>query len=126
VIFAAVPGAYLSFPEQLLAMALSLLPVGVLSGLLFQWAAKMYIRRHKTLIAAYGIESMGGLAGGLLATACLKWGIQNFSAAVLCGAAAVVVAAVYFPVGGRCFQRPALGLAGSCCPYSGRLFHRTS
>lgn len=113
VIFAAVPGAYLSFPEQLLAMALSLLPVGVLSGLLFQWAAKMYIRRHKTLIAAYGIESMGGLAGGLLATACLKWGIQNFSAAVLCGAAAVVVAAVYFS--GRrslLFSVPALGLAG--------------
>jgi len=112
-VFAAVPGAYLSFPEQLLAMALALLPVGVLSGLLFQWAARMYISRHKTLIAAYGIESMGGLAGGLLATACLKWGIQNFSTAVLCGVAAVLVAAVYFS--GRrslLFSVPALGLAG--------------
>jgi len=112
-VFAAVPGAYLSFPEQLLAMALALLPVGVLSGLLFQWAARMYIARHKTLIAAYGIESMGGLAGGLLATTCLKWGIQNFSTAVLCGAAAVLVAAVYFS--GRrslLFSVPALGLAG--------------
>lgn len=95
-IFSGVPGAYLSFPEQMAVMVSALLPVGLLSGLLFQWAAKIYVRYDRTLIGAYGIESMGGLAGGLIATAGLKWGIQNFALAVVCGLIALLTAVVYF------------------------------
>ncbi len=84
-IFGDLPGAYLPFPSQLLAMVLALLPIGVLLGLLFQWAAKRYVTGERTLAAAYAIESAGGLAGGVLATLFLKWGVQNFTAALLCG-----------------------------------------
>jgi spermidine synthase len=79
-----VPGAYLPFHIQLLAMSLALLPVGIMLGLLFQWAAKLYVRDSRTLAGAYGIESAGGLAGGLLATMLLKIGMQNLTAALLC------------------------------------------
>ena len=38
-----VPGAYLSFLQQLVITVISLLPVGIVSGLLFQWAARSYV-----------------------------------------------------------------------------------
>lgn len=95
-IFSGVTGAYLSFPEQLLSLVLALLPVGLLSGWLFRRVAALYVQRGRTLIAAYGIESAGGLAGGLLATACLIWGVQNFALALVCGLIALFTAVVYF------------------------------
>jgi len=111
-IFSGVPGAYLSFPEQMTAMVFALLPVGLLSGLLFQWAAKIYVRYNKTLIGAYGIESAGGVAGGLIATAGLKWGIQNFALAVVCGLIALVTAVIYFSgKGARLYRMAGAGLA---------------
>jgi len=95
-IFSGVPGAYLSFPEQMAVTAVALLPVGLLSGLMFQRAARMYVRFDRTLIAAYGIESAGGLAGGVIATAGFHRGIQNFTLAVLCGLIAFATAALIF------------------------------
>ena len=68
ILFGGIPGAYLPFLAQLFIILLALLPVGVLLGLLFQWAAKIYIGRHRTLALAYGIESAGGMLGGLAAT----------------------------------------------------------
>jgi hypothetical protein len=52
-LFGGVPGAYLPFPTQLLAMVLALLPLCLLLGLLFQWAAKLYVEGGRTLAAAY-------------------------------------------------------------------------
>jgi len=83
-LFGSIPGAYLPFSHQIAAMIIALFPVGVLLGLLFQWAAKLYIEKGKTLALAYGVESAGGLAGGLASTLFLKFGIENFTIVILC------------------------------------------
>jgi spermidine synthase len=79
-----VPGAYLPLHTQIGIMFASLLPIGILLGLLFQWTAKAYISSPKSLADAYAIESLGGLAGGIGATLFLKFGFQNFFIALLC------------------------------------------
>lgn len=89
-IFSGVPGAYLDFFHQMTAMILAMLPAGFLSGLLFQWAAKQYAAKGRTLAAAYMVESAGGLVGGLLATAGLHLGIQNYTLLIICSLAALM------------------------------------
>jgi len=84
-VFSGVPGAYLPFDRQLLAMTFALLPVGLLLGLAFQQAARIFINRGGSLPKAYAVECAGGLAGGLLSTALLMLGVQNFTTALLCG-----------------------------------------
>lgn len=107
-----VPGAYLPFSRQMAALVIALAPVGLLSGLLFRTAAGLYAERGRTLAGAYGIESAGGLAGGLLATACLRWGIQNFPLAVACSLI-TAAAALFLLRGARVRKRRgvAAGLA---------------
>jgi spermidine synthase len=83
-LFSEVRGAFLPFTSQVLAMAAALLPIGLLSGLIFQWGAKLYISREQTFARAYAIESAGGLAGGLCATLFLRFGLQNLTIALLC------------------------------------------
>ncbi len=99
-LFSGVPGAYLPFVNQVLSMSAALLPLGVLSGLLFQLAAKVYLGAGRTLAVAYAIECVGGLAGGLGATLFLKWGIQNLTIAIVCALLAVGAA-----MSGRCSGR---------------------
>jgi len=89
-LFGGVPGAYLTFLQQLIAVVISVLPAGLLSGLLFQWSAKAYVTTGRTLAVAYAIESAGGLIGGLLATLFLRWGLQNCSIAFVCALASVI------------------------------------
>ena len=84
IIASGVPGAYLSFPQQLIIMNLALLPIGLLSGTLFQWAAKIYLAKGRTLAGAYAMESAGGFAGGMCATLFLMPGIQNLAIALIC------------------------------------------
>ena len=96
-----VPGAYLSLLQQLMIAVLSLLPAGLLSGLLFQWSAKLYVASGRTLAMAYAIESAGGLIGGLLATLFLKWGIQNCTMALMCGLALAMVPLVFLRIPGQ-------------------------
>jgi spermidine synthase len=81
-IFGAVPGAYLPFAQQMAAIVFALAPVSILLGVLFQWAARLHIGPTGTLAAAYGIESVGGLIGGLCATLFFKWGVQSFAVAI--------------------------------------------
>lgn len=111
-LFSAVPGAYLPFSEQILSMALSLMPTGLLSGLLFQKAAARYVNARRSLAVAYGIESLGGLAGGLTATLALRLGIQNFALSLACSLAAVV-AALLILRGGRWAVSPPAALAAA-------------
>lgn len=85
-----IPGAYLPFFQQTVIALMSLLPSGLLSGLLFQWSAHLYITERRTLAAAYAIESAGGLAGGLYATLLLSWGVQNFTSGLLCSIASCI------------------------------------
>ncbi len=84
IVFSDVPGAYLPFHIQILAMALALFPMGFLSGLGFRWAARVYVHSGGILAWAYGIESLGGLMGGLSATVLLMTRVQNFTASSLC------------------------------------------
>jgi spermidine synthase len=83
-LFTDIPGAYLPFHVQIIAVGASILLPGLILGLLFQWTAKVYIKNGKSLAAAYGIESLGGLAGGVCATLFLKFGFQNFCIGLIC------------------------------------------
>ena len=90
-------------------MSLSLLPIGLLLGLLFQWCAGSYLADRGTLASAYAIESAGGVVGGLLSTLCLKAGLQNFSIALFCSFFSVCAAALLIRKAGPRWIR--LGLA---------------
>jgi spermidine synthase len=89
-IFGGVPGAYLTFFQQLIVAVISVLPAGLLSGLLFQWTAKAYVTTGRTLAIAYSIESAGGLIGGLFSTLFIMWGIQNCSIVFICALASII------------------------------------
>ena len=103
----AVPGAYLPFLRQMAALVVALAPVGLLSGFLFRNAAEFYALKGRTLAGAYGIESAGALTGGILAALCLRWGIQNFSLAMVCALIAAGAVPLFFP--GR--EKPRLRFA---------------
>jgi len=91
-IFAPAPGAYLPFVTQVLSMAASLLPVGILVGLQFQWAAKTYVAGGKSLALAYAIESAGGLGGGLCATLFAMAGIGSLTTVLISSLMATLTA----------------------------------
>ncbi|MFA6112156.1 MAG: hypothetical protein WDA75_25635, partial [Candidatus Latescibacterota bacterium] len=97
----AVPGAYLPLGQQFLGMGLVLLPFGLVSGLIFQRAAGLHLRRGGSLASAYAVESVGGLLGGIAASVLLGVGVANGQSAIL-GAGIAWLAAV---VPGR--NRPA-------------------
>jgi spermidine synthase len=88
IVFGGVPGAYLPFGRQMLAMIACVVPVAFLLGLLFQWAAKLFIGAGRRLAGAYAVESAGGVAGGILATALIAAGAPNLAGALWCAAAA--------------------------------------
>ena len=93
------PGAYLPLHSQIAAICASLLPIGLILGLLFQWSAGVAIDSGRSLAFAYAIESIGGLAGGLCATLLLKFGFQNFLIALVC--ALVSAGAAFFDLDGH-------------------------
>jgi spermidine synthase len=90
-IFGGIPGAYLTFLQQLIVVVISILPAGLLSGLLFQWTAKAYVTTGRTLAVAYAVESAGGFIGGLFSTLFIMWGLQNCSIAFVCALASVII-----------------------------------
>ncbi|KUG23216.1 hypothetical protein ASZ90_006976 [hydrocarbon metagenome] len=93
-LFSATPGAYLTFLQQLTVAVICILPAGLLSGLLFQWTAKIYIGEDRTLAVAYAIESMGGLIGGLFSTLFIMWGIRNCSVAIFCAVISIITSVI--------------------------------
>ena len=102
-LFGAPPGAELSFPAQLAATALLLVPFGALGGLLFQRAAAERVAAGRTQAAAYGLESAGGLLGGLLGTLLIALSLSNLVAGL--AGAAIATAAALLPVSA---ERPSL------------------
>ena len=104
-LFGGTPGAYLTFFQQLTVVVISILPAGLLSGLLFQWAAKAYVTTGKTLAIAYAIESAGGLIGGLFSTLFLIWGFRNCSVAFVCALASAAAPLVVLRGFRRSFLR---------------------
>jgi spermidine synthase len=103
-VFSDVPGAYLPFLEQMTAMSAALLPAGLLSGMIFQWAARAFLAKGKTLAVAYALESLGGLAGGMSATLFLRFGARNFTIAVICALLTIVILALPRRGGSRGFM----------------------
>ena len=96
ILLGGVPGAYLAIGLQAASLALALLPTALLSGLLFRSAADAYLQGGRTLAGAYGIESLGALAGGILATLATRFGIQNFPLALACGLLSAAAALLAF------------------------------
>ncbi|MEW6368498.1 MAG: hypothetical protein AB1714_28040 [Acidobacteriota bacterium] len=111
-LFGGVAGAYLPFPSQIIAMCLAMLPVSLLLGLLFQWAAKLQTARGRTLAVAYAVESAGGVLGGLLSTMFLLWGVQNFLIGMLCATLSLCYGASYLAGGNATRQWFAATAAG--------------
>ncbi len=114
-LFGGVPGAFLSFPQQLVTLLAAVLPASTMLGLLFQWSARAHVSAGRTLAAAYGIESLGGVAGGVLATILPRWGVQNFSLAASCAALAAAVVSLrrshpFLRLVGVCVVAAALGV----------------
>jgi spermidine synthase len=101
VLFSGVRGAFLPFESQMAAMLLVLLPVALLLGLLFQWAAAEAVLNGATLARAYAVESLGGLFGGLAATGLVVLGFANLSSALVCSVFALVAAEWRIPPGSR-------------------------
>ncbi len=88
-IFSNIPGLFLPLHIQIAVMSASLLPLGLLLGLLFQWTAKSYMAKKRSLAIAYAIECLGGLAGGICSTFFLKLGFSNFVIVLICALSAV-------------------------------------
>jgi spermidine synthase len=84
ILLGGIPGAYLPFSKQIIAMFTALLPVSIVSGILFQWVAKRYIAPQKTLAGAYALESFGGLTGGAASSLLIMIGLQNFEITLIC------------------------------------------
>lgn len=93
-ILGGVPGAYLPIILQFTVVVITLLPAGLLSGLLFQWTAKAYVTGGRTLALAYAIESAGGFVGGLISTLLIMWGIRNFSAVMVCSLVSIIMSLI--------------------------------
>jgi len=92
-------------PLQMAALIIALAPAGIISGLLFRLAAGVSAGKGGTLAGAYGIESAGALAGGLLVTICLRWGLQNVPLALGSGLIAAGAALLLPAEGGRFLRR---------------------
>ncbi|MFA5179855.1 MAG: hypothetical protein WC405_00920 [Syntrophales bacterium] len=117
-IFAGVPGAYLPFYQQLLVPILALFPIGLLSGFLFPLAAAIFITarpdKKRTLALAYGIESIGALAGGFLSTLFLIFNVPVLAATLICSAF-IALTPMRFPKKTGTAWRLTPALAGCCC-----------
>ncbi|MDD4355990.1 MAG: hypothetical protein PHN98_01960 [Smithellaceae bacterium] len=104
-IFGGVPGAYLPIIVQFIIIVISLLPAGLLSGLLFQWTAKAYMTGGRTLALAYAMESAGGFIGGFMSTLLIMWGIRNLSAVMICSLVSIMTPLVLLRGGRAAFLR---------------------
>jgi spermidine synthase len=99
-IYGQVAGAYLTFPAQIFSLLTALLPVSFLSGMAFQWSAKLFISAGENFAKAYAIESAGGIAGGIAATSLSAAGLSNLQSAFICSSL-VIFAFITKPLSGR-------------------------
>ncbi len=129
-IFGGVSGGFLPFETQIAALVAAVIPLSVITGLLFQAAAKRFLSEGGSLARAYAIESMGGALGGLLSTLLLALGLRNLSAALLCSALSLGIAFVYAWRAGYRLQKY-MSIAGIAIvlvllPGAGRIDHWTT
>ncbi len=86
-----VPGAYLPFGRQLLALALAVFPISFVCGRLFRHVAQRAVTLGRTLAGAYALESAGALVGGAAATLLLCAGLANLAGLLVSALAAAVM-----------------------------------
>lgn len=110
-LFGGIPGAYLPLHRQFLIAFLSLVPVGAILGFLFTRIARGAIHGGRgTLARAYAIESVGAVAGGILGTAALIWGMSNLSLTLALCLCPLFISASAFHDGD--FSRPLVLVSG--------------
>lgn len=83
-LLAGTPGAFLPLSQQLIILTAGVVPLSASLGLLFQWAAKCYIRTGQTLAKAYAIESLGAVIGGILSTLAMAAQAANIQVWLSC------------------------------------------
>jgi spermidine synthase len=89
-----VPGAYLELPVQLGVLAAAVLPPSLLAGALLRRAAVQAVTRGGHLIRAYAVESAGGMLGGVVSTALMRYGWANLDGVLLAGLLATAAGAM--------------------------------
>ncbi|MCI4397491.1 MAG: hypothetical protein JHC34_01500 [Acidobacteria bacterium] len=125
VLFHGTPGAFLPFPEQLAGAFFAMSPAGFVGGLLFQRCAAISAGEKTSLARAYAIESLGSMAGGAASALLLAFGVSNFSAGLLCGAASLPVALL--PRNGNrrrwlwVFAAPAIVILAASFAFAGKI-----
>ncbi len=128
IIFGATPGAFMPFEQQVAAIALALAPAGLLLGFLFVQAARQYVTRGGSFARAYGLESLGGVFGGLASTFVLAGHVPAFATAILCSSITFVVGlllSLRSPIARLLFGLGTLASLGMLIVAAGRLDHAT-
>jgi spermidine synthase len=87
------PGGALPWPLQLTTLAIGVLPCALLAGAMFRVAARAWLAPGRSLAQAYGLESLGAVVGGALATGLAALGQANLVAALLAALLALVATA---------------------------------
>lgn len=90
----AVPGAFLPFPLQLLAILAAAVPPAAVCGLVFPALTGLGSLRDRGVSHGYAVESAGAAVGGAIATAMFWLGASTLQVAILATAAALSAAAV--------------------------------
>lgn len=105
----ATPGAFVPFGRQIVFALLAVAPVALLFGFLFVRAARRAAARGSAFASSYGIESWGGVAGGIVSALLLSAGAPALGTLLLLGSAAVVAASLSarLPVAARLLVRAA-------------------
>jgi len=88
----ATPGAYLPLEQQVVVLAIVLAPAGFILGLSFVQAARRSRALGGGFGVAYGLESLGGVAGGIASVLLLAAGAPASAVALLLGSSALFVA----------------------------------
>jgi len=80
-----------------------LLPIGIISGMMFSEITSMHLEMRGSPEGAYGMEAAGGIAGGLLAAFGIKYGLwtssfafSNLFLALLCTLLSLAAALLHF------------------------------
>jgi spermidine synthase len=90
------PGAFLPLEQQVGLLGIVLAPAGFLLGLSFVQAARRSRALGGGFATAYGLESFGGVAGGIASVLLLAAGAPASAVALLLGSSALLVAS-FFP-----------------------------
>lgn len=94
-LFDAVPGGFLPFQTQMIGMSLAIVPLSLITGLLFRWSARLFAAEGRALAESYALESAGGVLGGMMPTLLLACGLENFSAGIFCCTCSLFVVNAY-------------------------------